>query len=173
MSGMPAIWAASLGLISATLAVTRPNVVHALMWLVAALVSIAAAFFAFGADFAGAVQVLIYAGAILAVFVFVVMTVDASREAMALERRRLRAAWRLPTLVIVLVLLPLMLGLSGSLVGAGTPGTVTVTVQQLGTMLFGPWSIAVEAAGFLLMAALLGARRLSRRDHRSGEGKPH
>ncbi|MFO1132826.1 MAG: NADH-quinone oxidoreductase subunit J [Hyphomicrobiales bacterium] len=171
MSGMPAIWAASLGLISATLAVTRPNVVHALMWLVAALVSIAAAFFAFGADFAGAVQVLIYAGAILAVFVFVVMTVDASREAMALERRRLRAAWRLPTLVIVLVLLPLMLGLSGSLVSAGTPGTVTV--QQLGTMLFGPWSIAVEAAGFLLMAALLGARRLSRRDHRSGEGKPH
>ncbi len=171
MSGMPAIWAASLGLISATLAVTRPNVVHALMWLVAALVSIAAAFFAFGADFAGAVQVLIYAGAILAVFVFVVMTVDASREAMALERRRLRAAWRLPTLVIVLVLLPLMLGLSGSLVGAGTPGTVRV--QQLGTMLFGPWSIAVEAAGFLLMAALLGARRLSRRDHRSGEGKPH
>lgn len=171
MSGMFAIWAAALGLISAALAVTRPNVVHALMWLVAALVSLAAAFFAFGAGFAGAVQILIYAGAILAVFVFVVMTVDASPEAMALERRRLRAAWRLPALMIVLVLLPLVLGLSEGLAGVGAPGVITM--RRLGALLFGTWAIAVEAAGFLLMAALLGARCLSRRAHHSGEAQPH
>jgi len=162
MSAALFLWPGLLALACALLAVTRANVVHGLMWLVAALVALAATFFGFGAGFAGAVQILIYAGAILAVFVFVVMTVDSSPGAMARERRKLGGAWRLPALMALLVLAPLLAGFHGAAPGAGGGGAVPV--QALGAMLFGPWSVAIEAAGFLLLAALLGARCLSRRE---------
>lgn len=170
MSGMLALGAGAAAMVSAALAVTRPSVVHGLMWLVATLLSLSAAFFALGAGFAGAVQILIYAGAIMAVFVFVVMTLDASPEAMALERIRLRGAWRRPALVTLLVAAPFALGLPGGATGAGAPGAVSA--RRLGELLFGPWAMAVELAGFLLLAALLGARHLGRRGRDAGEARP-
>ena len=139
--------------------VTRTSIVHALMYLVAMLLALAAVFFALGAGFAGALQILIYAGAIVAVFVFVVMTVDSTPEAHALEKTRLRRGWRGPALLVALVLLPLLGGLTGSVVSA-----VPVPVRAIGALLFGPWAIAVELASFLLLAALLTARHLARRE---------
>jgi NADH-quinone oxidoreductase subunit J len=131
------------------------------MCLVAALVSLAAAFFALGAGFAGAVQILIYAGAILAVFVFVVMTVDASPEALARERDRLRRAWHVPVVVTLLVVAPFVFGLHGAAMQPGTPAAVSA--KQVGALLFGPWALSIEVASFLLLAALMGARHLGRR----------
>jgi NADH-quinone oxidoreductase subunit J len=93
-----ALLPAALALALCLVAITRPNVVHALIWLVAALLSLAASFFALGAGFAGAVQILIYAGAIMAVFVFVVMTVDSAPSAIAAERERIAKAWPLPAI---------------------------------------------------------------------------
>lgn len=161
MSGFIALWAGALALIAAAMAVTRPNVVHGLMCLVAALLALSAAFFALGAGFAGAVQILIYAGAILAVFVFVVMTLDASPEAMALERERLKQAWHVPAIVTLLVAAPFALGLHEAPMAPGAPAAVPA--RQLGTLLFGDWALAVEIASFLLLAALMGARHLGRR----------
>ena len=161
MNGFAALWAGSLALVTAALAVTRPNVVHALMYLVATLLALAAAFFALGADFAGAVQILIYAGAILAVFVFVVMTLDDSPAMRALERSRLKRAWLVPVLVSLLVVLPFVSGLGGEAPLPGVPAAVPA--RRLGALLFGPWALAVEIASALLLAALMGARHLGRR----------
>ena len=160
MSGFVALWCASAALASELLAVTRPGIVHGLMWLVAALLSLAGCFYALGASFAGAVQVLVYAGAIVAVFVFVVMTVDATPEALAEERARLAGAWRLPAGVVALVALPLLLAPNST---GLEPGPATVPVKALGALLFGPWAIGVEIASALLLAALMGARHLGRR----------
>jgi NADH-quinone oxidoreductase subunit J len=131
------------------------------MCLIGALLSLAAAFFALGAGFAGAVQILIYAGAILAVFVFVVMTVDASPEALARERERLKRAWQLPVVVTLLVVAPFVFGLHGEAMTPGRPAPVPA--QRLGGLLFGRWAFSIELASFLLLAALLGARHLGRR----------
>lgn len=159
MTSLVALWCAAVALGSAILAVTRPAIVHALIWLVAALLSLAACFFALGASFAGAVQVLIYAGAIVAVFVFVVMTADASPEALARERARLAQSWKRPAAAVILVATPLVAGLGGGApTGASDPGHDT-----LGAVLFGPWALAVELASGLLLAALMGARHLGRR----------
>ncbi|WP_145106975.1 NADH-quinone oxidoreductase subunit J family protein [Cereibacter sediminicola] len=160
MSNLAAIWCASVALACAILAVTRPSVVHALIWLVAALLSLAGCFFAVGAGFAGAVQILIYAGAIVAVFVFVVMTADASPEALARERARLAQGWRRPAAAVGLVALPLALGL---LAGGTSPAAAPDSGLSLGAILFGPWAVAVEVASGLLLAALMGARHLGRR----------
>ena len=161
LSGAFAIWAGALGLVAMALAVTRPNVVHALIWVVAGLISLAAGFFALGAGFAGAVQILIYAGAIIAVFVFVVMTIDSGPDALARERLRLGRGWKLPLALVLAVLAPVVLALPG---GGLDDGPVAVSAQRLGALLFGPWAVAVEVASGMLLAALLGARHLSRRE---------
>ncbi|MCB6179927.1 NADH-quinone oxidoreductase subunit J [Rhodobacter sp. Har01] len=164
MSGNFAIWAASLAFLSALVAVTRASVAHVLIWLLAMLLSLAACFFALGASFAGAAQVLIYAGAILAVFVFVVMTVDASPPAQETERARLGKAWIAPALVAVLLLAPL----AGLTADPTTPQGRAVPATELGALLFGPWALAVEIASGLLLAALMGARHLGRRGRPEG-----
>ena len=166
MSGGFAIFAGSLALVAALLAVTRASVVHALIWLLCTLLSLAASFFALGAGFAGAAQILVYAGAILAVFVFVVMTFDASPEALRTERRRLARAWAAPALVGVLLLVPLV-AMTQDPAPGGTPGRA-IPAQELGALLFGPWAVAVEVASGLLLAALMGARHLGRRDRTEG-----
>lgn len=154
-----ALWPGAIALLAALMVVTRDSIVHALMYLVAMLLALAAVFFALGAGFAGALQILIYAGAIVAVFVFVVMTVDSTPEALAREKARLRRGWRGPALLVALLLLPLFVGV-GIAVGNAGP----VPVKAIGALLFGPWAIAVELASFLLLAALLTARHLARRE---------
>jgi NADH-quinone oxidoreductase subunit J len=161
MNATVALIAGAVALIAAALAVTRASIVHGLMLLVAAIVCLATVFFALGAGFAGALQILIYAGAILVVFVFVVMTVDDRPEALALERERLKQSWFYPVIVVLLVSAPFVLGLPGEMVAPGTPASVAA--RRVGALLFGPWAIAVEIASFLLLAALLGARHLARR----------
>ena len=158
MTGLLALWCATVALASAVIAVTRPAIVHTLCWLVAALLALAAAFFALGATFAGAVQVLIYAGAIVAVFVFVVMTADATPETLARERERLKDGWQRPAAAVILVALPLVAGL-----GEGRAQPAAEPAPALGALLFGPWAVAVELGSGLLLAALMGARHLGRR----------
>jgi NADH-quinone oxidoreductase subunit J len=165
-----ALLPAALALALCLVAVTRPNVVHALIWLVAALLSLAASFFALGAGFAGAVQILIYAGAIMAVFVFVVMTVDSAPSAIAAERERIAKAWPLPAIAAAGLFAALAVRL-GPAEPAATATGGAVPAREVGALLFGPWAVAVEISGFLLLAALLGARHLGRRPTRDTEGE--
>ncbi|KAB7643734.1 NADH-quinone oxidoreductase subunit J [Polymorphobacter fuscus] len=158
------LWAGATALLAALMTVTRTTIVHALMYLVAMLLALAAMFFALGASFAGALQILVYAGAIVAVFVFVVMTVEAGPAIAAQERARLRGAWRGPALLVALLLVPLLAGLV-----PGTAAALPVSAKAVGALLFGPWALAVELASFLLLAALLGARHLARRTPEDGQ----
>jgi NADH-quinone oxidoreductase subunit J len=136
--------------------------VHALLYLLAALLALAAAFFALGASFAAVLQILIYAGAIVVVFVFVVMTVDASRATPARDRTGLARGWPGAAVIAILVAGPFLFGLGGAAPGAPAP----VSAQAVGRLLFGPWALAVELASLLLLAGLIGVRHLGRRDRR-------
>jgi NADH-quinone oxidoreductase subunit J len=155
-----AIWAATLAFGAALLAVTRASAVHALLLLLACLISLGVAFFAMAANFAGAIQLLIYAGAVVAVFVFVVMTVDADAAAIAREREILRHAWRWPALIVGLSVIPILFGIGGSEMGAGTPAPTLA--EDLGLLMFGEWSVATELVALMLIAGMLGMRHLGR-----------
>ena len=155
-----AVWAGFLSLIAAGLAVTRPSIVHGLLLLFASLLCLAAAFFALAAGFAGAIQILIYAGAITAVFVFVVMTVDSGEGTLSRERVQLRHAWRLPALVLALALLPMLGGLAMEGTAPGEPGDTGV--RSLGLLLFVPWAVTVELVSLMLLAGVIGVRHLGR-----------
>lgn len=155
-----AIWAATVAFGAAILAVTRASAVHALLLLLAALVSLGVAFFAMAANFAGAIQLLIYAGAVVAVFVFVVMTIEAGDAADARERELLRHAWRWPALIVALSVIPILFGIGGGAMGAGAPSPAPA--DELGLLLFGEWAVVTELVTLLLIAGMLGVRHLGR-----------
>lgn len=164
MSWLLATWAGALALLAALVAVTRPNIVHALLFLLAALIALGAAFFALAADFAGAIQLLIYAGAIVALFVFVVMTVDASPDKLAEERARIRAAWKGPALLAGLALVPILVALLAAPLDGGAPAPATAAA--LGSLMFGPWAVVTELATLLLLAGMIAVRHIGRRHPR-------
>jgi NADH-quinone oxidoreductase subunit J len=153
---------AAFALAAAVVALSRPNAVHAVLWVVAALLALAGAFLALGAGFAGAVQIVVYAGAVLVVFVFVVLTLDLTPAAVARERARLPRPPLVPVLAAVLVAAPILAGLV-RLRAAPVEGAAA-SPQAVGALLFGPWALAVELVSFLLLAGLVGVRHVGRRE---------
>ena len=79
--------AAVVAIISTVLAITRLNAVHALLYLIVSLLSVAVVFYVLGAPFVAALEVIIYAGAIMVLFVFVVMMLNLGQEATEMERQ--------------------------------------------------------------------------------------
>lgn len=156
VSGLVAVLA-TLGVIAGT------NAVHALLNLVVSLIAVAMVFFALGAPFAGALEIIVYAGAIMVLFVFVVMILNLGEgEAAAQERAWLTPrAWLMPsvlsaTLLGVLVI-TLWRGAGGMVIGGEL-----LTAKAVGITLFGPWLIVVELAAMLLLAALVTASHVGR-----------
>ena len=143
--------------------VTNANPVHALLYLVVSLLAVAGVFFALGAPFAGALEVIVYAGAIMVLFVFIVMMLNLGPETTAQERQWLKpATWIGPMLLSALLLGALVF----TLVGADAPtGSATVGPKAVGIALFCPYVLVVELASLLLLGALVAAYHLGRDDH--------
>ncbi len=142
-------------------AITRANAVHAVLSLVVALLALAGVLFLLGGPFVAALEVIIYAGAILVLFVFVIMLIGLGEEDVQWERQIQRPGlWVGPTLLGV-ALVAEMVWLC--LQAGGTTRTVTVSPLQVGSALFGPYALAVEAASLVLLAGLVGAYHLGRR----------
>ena len=153
--------AAAVALAATALVITRTNASHALIYLIVSLLSIAVIFYLLGAPFAAALEVVIYAGAIMVLFLFVVMMLNLGRGSVDQERR-----WLHPRMWVGPGLLTLVLFLEMVYVIAGNPVTtagVPVTPKMVGQTLFGPYLLAVELASMLLLAALVGAFHLGRR----------
>src|SRR5271170_7380234 len=94
-----------LTIIATLLAVTRHHAVHALLYLIVSLLAVAVDFYTLGAPFVAALEVMIYAGAIMVLFVFVVMMLNVAEHAMEVERAWLSPRnWAVP-FVLALILL--------------------------------------------------------------------
>lgn len=153
--------AAAVALLATVLALSRANAAHALIYLIVLLLAVAVVFFLMGAPFAAALEIVIYAGAIMVLFVFVIMMLNVGREGTAREREWLGGRnWIAPGILSALLLLELMLALRHA--PAVTSG-VAVTPKEVGLTLFGPYVLAVEIASMLLLAGLVGAYHLGRR----------
>lgn len=153
--------AATIALLATGLALTRANAAHALIYLIVSLLAVAVVFFLVGAPFAAALEIVIYAGAIMVLFVFVIMMLNVGEEGIARERVWLSGRnWIVPGILAALLLLELMLALRHA---PATTSGITVTPKEVGLALFGPYVLAVEIASMLLLAALVGAYHLGRR----------
>jgi NADH-quinone oxidoreductase subunit J len=153
--------AATIALAATVAALTRANATHALIYLIVSLLAVAVLFFLMGAPFAAALEIVIYAGAIMVLFVFVIMMLNLGEAGNLSEREGLSPRnWIIPALMSGLLLLELLLALRHT--SALTAG-VQVSPKAVGLGLFGPYVLAVEIASMLLMAALVGAYHLGRR----------
>ena len=136
--------AATIALLSTAMALSRTNAAHALIYLIMSLLSVAVIFFIIGAPFAAALEVVIYAGAILVLFVCVIMQ---------------PRSWLRPAVFAIILLVELIVLQSGV---SGTTTGVAVEPKAVGLQLFGPYVLAVEIASMLLLAGLVGAYHVGR-----------
>lgn len=155
-----AFYLSALIAIAATLmTITRASAVHALLYLIVSLLALAVAFFVLGAPFVAALEVIIYAGAIMVLFVFVMMMLNLGKTAEVQEYQWLSAGiWTGPTVLAVILLAELIYILAGE--DGANAGTAVVDSKEVGVALFGPYLLGVELASLLLLAGLVGACHL-------------
>ena len=155
--------AAAVALISTFLVITRLNAVHALLYLIVSLLSVALIFFILGAHFAAALEVIVYAGAIMVLFVFVIMMLNLGPLAVEQERQWVRPhTWIGPSILTGILGAELVWVLASG--ASKVSGVAEVTPKEVGIALFGPYLLGVEMASMLLLAGLVGAYHLGRRD---------
>jgi len=154
---------------SALLCITRKNPIASALWLVVTLFAVAALFVLLDAQFLAALQVLVYAGAIMVLFLFVIMLLNLGRPGPTdikgplglLVAAVLAGALLLQLRVLSQTTLPAAIQL--------LPGTVAAVQEQRGivgavaTPLFDTYLVPFEIASVLLLAAIVGAVVLAKR----------
>jgi NADH-quinone oxidoreductase subunit J len=153
--------AGAIALVATFMVVTRANAVHALLYLIVSLLSIAIIFYQLGAPFVAALEAIIYAAAIMVVFIFVMMMLNLGPRTVQQERIWLASTvWVGPSILALILAAELIYTLAMS-----TPiqtGFALVTPKQVGQRLFGGYFIGFELASLLLLAGLVGALHLAR-----------
>lgn len=136
--------------------------INSALSLVVVMMSLAVLYWSLGAEFLAAAQVIVYSGAIMVLFVFVVMMLNLGGAAREMERQWLRpGVWIGPALFAVV-----LFGEFSYLFATRPPVAASVervSAKQVGIALFGPYVIGVELVSLLLMGGLVGAYHLGRR----------
>jgi NADH-quinone oxidoreductase subunit J len=150
-----------VAILATLMVITRKNAVHALLYLIVSLLGVALIFYLLGAPFVAALEVIVYAGAIIVLFLFVVMVLNLSSQAgeqlFELDRPGVWIGPSVMTLILGVELLFTFIRYSGP------PLSVTqITPRQVGLALYGPYLLGVEMASMLLLAGLVGAYHLAR-----------
>jgi NADH-quinone oxidoreductase subunit J len=148
--------AAGVAIVATVLTITRTNVVHALLCFVCSLLATSVMFYVVGAPFVAALVVIINAGAIMVLFVFVIMMLNLGPHSAKREWARLKFwVWLAPGLLSLVLLAALIYSFVAS--GGDRTAGLTVAPDAVGAALFGPYLVGVELASTLLLAGLLGA----------------
>ncbi len=157
---------AALILVGAVLVVTAKSAVHSVVWLVGTIVSVAALYVVQHAEFLAVIQILVYAGGIVVLYLFVVMLVNLKRPAEALVHAQRRDRW---ALVLAGALLAQFAAVA--FYAFDTPaGPATVVSSARGNVvdvaraLYVEYLVPFEVASVLLLVAMIGAIVLARRD---------
>ena len=152
---------AALAVVGALMMITRKNAVHSAVYLVLTFVAIAAIYVQLGADFLFAVQVLVYAGGIMVLFLFVIMLVN-------LEEPRRYSGGRLH-LGLSAALTLILFGMLATVFVKDVPASSTAVVpmaegnlQMVGWLLYRNYMLPFEVVSLLLLVAMIGAIVLGR-----------
>lgn len=156
--------AALVAIVATFRVITHTNAVHALLYLIISLLAVAVVFYSLGAPFAAALEVIVYAGAIMVLFVFVVMMLNLGNQTVDQERGWLAPGiWLGPSIMAAVLLAVLVFSFwQGS--SMGTLHGEILSAREVGTLMFGPYLLAVELAAMLLLAALIAASHVGRNE---------
>ena len=153
---------AAASVISALLAVTRRNPVHSMLWVLALFLHVGGIFLFLGAEFLAAVQVIVYAGAILVFYLFVVMLMDLPDE---VGHPRFGNHWPLAAgagacFAAIVWIAQARLQSSPHRIG---DAPAIGSLADVGAALFGPFAFPFELISLVLLAAIVGAVVLARK----------
>ncbi len=151
---------AAIILVTTAMAITRRNLVHAVVYLVFSFFGSAMMFYLFGAPLLAVLEVIIYAGAIMILFLFIIMMVKSETS----EERLFPIQQWLPIVLIAAV----YLGIGAAIVSSAPGGQVTLEValakpKAFGEYLFQRHWLVIEIVSLLLLIALAGALYLGRK----------
>jgi NADH-quinone oxidoreductase subunit J len=155
---------------SAVLFVTRKSPVSAALWLVSTMFSLAALYVMLDAQFIGAIQVLVYAGAIMVVFLFVIMLLNVGQPSEISDAREL--SWKLVAGAVGAAILAMIFAVTRTKAPEALrlpPGYAAKQIATLGAIepvagpLFREYLLAFEITSVVLLAAIVGAVALARR----------
>jgi NADH-quinone oxidoreductase subunit J len=151
--------AAFVTVISTIMVITRHNPVHALLYLVISLLSLSMIFFLLGAPFAALLEIFIYAGAIMVLFIFVIMLLNLGKETAKQEKEWLKpGVWIGPAILSAILFAELFYLIA--IAHAASYNLQTVNPKAVALSLFRPYLIGVELAAMLLMAGVVGAAHI-------------
>ena len=153
--------AAAVALISTLAVILQSDVVHALIYLILSLLAVAVIFYTMGAPFAAMLEAIVYAGAIMVLFLFVIMMLNLGKRSRQQERGWLEKRIWIGPVILGGILLLQLLNVVGQQHSRATG--VVVGVKEVGLALFGPYVLAVEIASVLLLAGLVGAYHLAKK----------
>ncbi len=149
----------AVALIASLLVILQRNVVHALIYLVLSLLAVAVVFFTLGAPFVAVLEAIVYAGAIMVLFLFVVMMLNLGQASREQERSWLPPRiWIAPSILAAALFVQLVLVLP-----AQDMEITEVSARAVSAALFGPYVLAVELGSFLLLAGLISAYHIAKR----------
>ena len=165
---------AALILGSAVMTITRRNVVYSAVWLICTLIGVAGIFLLQGAEFLAGVQIIVYIGGIMVLFLFVIMLVPVQEEAS--QRRFSNQKWLALACgggVFAMLALIVVRGV-GALnhPGMAEPpgiGSLTKNSESVGRVLFSEYLLPFELASVLLLVAIIGAIVMSKARKRETE----
>lgn len=153
--------ASAIAVLSTVMVITRYNMVHALIYLIVSFLAISIVLFVLGAPFIAALEIIIYAGAIVVLIIFVIMMLNLREETVQQEKQWLtRNVYVGPAILSAILLAEIIyIIFSGESSGMQQP---VIDATAVGLSLYGPYVIGVELCGILLMSGIVGAYHLGR-----------
>ncbi len=153
--------AGAIAIISTFAVIVQTNIVHALLYLILSLLAVAVVFYVLGAPFAAVLEAIVYAGAIMVLFLFVIMMLNLGQHTREQERGWLAARVFVAPAIMAAILLGQLLNVMSQL--DHTVEVSRVGVLEVSALLFGPYVLAVELASILLLAGLVAAYHLAKK----------
>ncbi|MGP1953229.1 MAG: NADH-quinone oxidoreductase subunit J [Arsenophonus sp. ET-KM2-MAG3] len=141
--------------------ITHTNPMHALLYLIVFLLALSIIFFSIGSYFAGALEIIVYAGAIMVLFVFVVMMLNLSKFVIEQERNWIQLKTWIYPIILSTALLSIIIYAIVAIKSDRINGKI-ISAKVVGINLFSSYVIAVELTSLLLLAGLIVAFHLGR-----------
>jgi NADH-quinone oxidoreductase subunit J len=154
---------ATLAVLGALSLIFQRHPIHSALSLIVVMIALAGLYLLMGAEFVAAVQIIVYGGAIMVLFVFVIMLLNAGEE----ERTnvsKLAGIAGIPLAVALLGFLAAAIARSNESAQAGLQSGTLASTKEISTMLFREFVYPFELTSFLILVAILGAIVLAQRE---------
>jgi NADH-quinone oxidoreductase subunit J len=162
---------AAISVLASLLVIAQRNPIYSVLRLIASFGALSGLYVLLDAPFVAVIQIIVYAGAIMVLFLFVVMLLNAPHEETVYDEQThplMRPGpKRFGTLLAAVLIVELVWALTKRGESGVSPGGALISVNTIGQLLFTEYAFAFEVTSVLILVAMVGAVVLARRDTRN------